>query len=250
MSVLNRVVAALADFYEVRLQGDTVLVDTHCLYPSGQIVTVHVRGEGQTCSVSDGSGALMSMLDAGFQNHDQLASMIDRKAAQFGLLSDNGSVHAKPMDMGSVAAGIAVVANASRHIAGWLIEKIKVEKPDFKVTLKSVLHDRFNGAVHHNVSMLGFSNKEHLFENVIKLGERSIIVDPVLNESKSINSRLVANLDVRRMERPEIEQRIIYDDADVWGAAELNLLTIGAPVVAFTNATEVVSKIVNRQTLQ
>jgi hypothetical protein len=92
--------------------------------------------------------------------------------------------------------------------------------------------------------IVGHSNKPHKFPNVLKLlGGKRLIVDPVANEASSINARVVANLDVKATEDPTLMQRIVYDDEDDWTPSDLNLLQVGAPVVAFSNVSEVIERL-------
>ena len=86
--------------------------------------------------------------------------------------------------------------------------------------------------------------KEHKFANVItfRSGAR-LIVDPVWNDASSINSRVVANLDVKAAKDPKIQQRIVYDDEEAWQPSDLNLLGMGATVVPFSRSYEVIERL-------
>ena len=54
------------------------------------------------------------------------------------------------------------------------------------------------------------------------------------NDPNSINSRVVANIDVKARGE-EYAQSIVYDDGEGWGAGELGVLHItGVPVVPFS----------------
>jgi hypothetical protein len=59
----------------------------------------------------------------------------------------------------------------------------------------------------------------------------------------AINSRVIANLDVRNTMNPLIDQRIVYDDGEEWSAAELNLLNIGATVVPYSRSHDVIQRV-------
>lgn len=73
--------------------------------------------------------------------------------------------------------------------------------------------------------------------------DRKLIVDPVSNDASSINARVVANLDVKANEDPNIIQRIVYDDEDDWSPADLNLLQVGAIAVPFSRSGEVIERL-------
>jgi hypothetical protein len=72
---------------------------------------------------------------------------------------------------------------------------------------------------------------------------RRLIVDPAVHDISSINARVVANLDVRAVNDPLLEQRIIYDDEEHWTPADLNLLQVGATVVPFSRSSEVIRRL-------
>jgi hypothetical protein len=128
-----------------------------------------------------------------------------------------------------------------------MFEHGKVKRTrDFKKLLAEFLIKRFDDRVVHGEFVIGHSNKPHKFANVVSLnGERKLIIDPVSNDSSSINARVVANLDVKANGNPNIIQRIIYDDEDDWSAADLNLLQVGATAVPFSRAGDVIERLAN-----
>ena len=135
----------------------------------------------------------------------------------------------------------------SKEIAEWLFGHSKIKRDhNFKQMLSEFLVKTFEDRVRHHEIIVGESNTPHKFENVILLpsGKR-LIVDPVLHDTSSINSRLVANLDVKNAKRGDIQQRIVYDDEDEWTAANLSLLSLGATTVPFSHSQEVIQRIAN-----
>ena len=96
--------------------------------------------------------------------------------------------------------------------------------------------------------IVGASDKAHKFANVVSFANgNKLIVDAVANDPQSVNSRVVANLDVKSKNDPRIAQRIVYDDEDDWLRADLNLLNVGATVVPFSRAQEVIQRVAERQ---
>lgn len=243
MSMLECVNRSISNFYGLQSQGDGVLVNTHCLYPSNGVVQVLVRGTDTSCVVSDEWGAIREIRSAGgfVEFPDKL---MRAQAKKYGLLVDSGNLHTTPVSTSELAGAIAVVANASREIAQWLFKRVKPHRAEFKKSLRDYLDDTFTTSVKHEVEIIGHSNKPHWFDNVIRIGNSTILIDPVSRDSASINSRLVANLDVKRADKPGIKQRIIYDDADDWRNADISLLTMGAPVIAFSNSRDVIQELV------
>jgi hypothetical protein len=107
-----------------------------------------------------------------------------------------------------------------------------------------MLEIRFPKHVVRNAVIVGASNKPHRFDSMVRLsGEKQLILDAVTREASSINAALVAHLDVRNANLPNVEQRIIYDDTENWTAADLALLKIGAPPVPFSRASQVLERL-------
>ena len=89
--------------------------------------------------------------------------------------------------------------------------------------------------------IIGVSLKPHKFENLIILpNNRRLIIDPVMADASSVNARVVANMDVKMADIPGLEQRIIYDDDEDWNHADLNLLQVGAPIIAFSKSADAI----------
>ena len=117
---------------------------------------------------------------------------------------------------------------------------------DFRQLLANFLADTFSKQLAEE-RIVGASNKPHKFANVISFANgRKFIVDAVANDPSSINARVIANLDVKSTNDPNIEQRIVYDDLESWSAADLNLLQVGANIVPFSRATEVIRRVADR----
>jgi len=93
-------------------------------------------------------------------------------------------------------------------------------------------------------TLVGHSNKPHKFDNIIFLsGSRRLVIDPVVNDRSSINARVVANMDLRAAEYEGLEQRIVFDDRQDWKIEDLNLLQVGAPVIKYSRAEEVIKRL-------
>jgi len=149
------------------------------------------------------------------------------------------------MPIEDVNVAVVQVANAAKEAAHWLYQHVRVKKSrDFAKLLSQYLEQTFTTRLSHKRTIVGKSNKAHKFDNVVSLpNDAMLIVDPVKKESSSINARVVANLDVRSLENQNIYQRIVYDDEDEWSASDLNLLQVGATVVPFSRARDVIGRI-------
>jgi hypothetical protein len=223
---------------------DGVCVTTHCMYPSNGLVRVMVRGAVETVVVSDDGGALGEALSAGIPIKDYNRTLSYLIKDQ-GLSLKDGVISTSRIPI--VAAPIAIlhVANASQEVARWLYDHMKIKRTrDFRTALADFLKKTFDDRVAHNAIIVGHSNKPHKFANVVSFASgKRLIVDPVAHEASSINARVVANLDVKANNDPMLDQRIVYDDEEDWTAADLNLLQVGAPAIAFSRSAEVIERL-------
>jgi hypothetical protein len=217
------------------------------MYPSNGLVRVTVRGGKQSVVVSDDGGAAGEALAAGIPVGEHTRPLSQLVRGQ-GLLVSDGVILSPRMPIEGVVLGILHVANASQDVARWLFEHTKIKRTrDFRLLLSQFLMKRFEGKV-APATIIGHSRKPHKFVNVIRLDAgRRLIVDPVAQEASSINARVVANLDIKQMNDPLIEQRIVYDDDEDWRPADLNLLQVGATVVPFSQSSAVIERIVGRR---
>jgi hypothetical protein len=235
----------LSDLASVKRVSDGIRVTTHCMYPSNGLVRVVIRGGAETIVASDEGGAFGEAASAGIpirEHHKTLAYLIKDQ----GLLMRNGVIFTPRLRIDAAPVAVIHVANASQEIARWFFEHARIRRTrDFRVLLSEFLRGTFNDRVSPAV-IVGHSHKPHKFSNVLDLqnGKR-LIIDPVAHEASSINSRVVANLDVRANNDPTIEQRIVYDDDEKWTAADLNLLQVGAPVIPFSRSSEVIKRLAN-----
>jgi hypothetical protein len=226
---------------------DGFRVTTHCMYPSNGLVQVTVRGGSRLIIASDEGGAVDEAMSAGIPVKDYTRN-VAHLVRDHGLLIKNGIVFTPEMPLDAAPLAVLLVANASQEIARWLYDHTKVKRDrDFRALLADFLKRRFDDRVTHDTVIFGKSNKGHKFANVINLPTgRRLIIDPVSNESSSINARVVANLDVKASEDGALEQRIVYDDEERWTPADLNLLQVGANVVPFSRSSEVIDRIAAR----
>ena len=240
----NLIGLSLDSIASITRTADGVRVTTHCMYPSNGLVQVTVRGGGEAVVASDEGGAVGEALGAGipFKNYNL---MLARLIMDQGLSIREGVIFTPRIPIEAVSIAILHVANASQESARWLYEHIKIKRTrDFKAMLAEFLKLTFADRVSHNAIIVGHSNKPHKFANIVSLSNgRRLIVDPAIHEFSSINARVVANLDVRAVNDPLLEQRIIYDDEEDWTPADLNLLQVGATVVPFSRSSEVFARL-------
>jgi hypothetical protein len=220
--------------------GDGVRVTTHCMYPSNGLVRVTLRAGRETVVASDEGEAVGEALSAGIalRNPDRILRSIVR---QQGLDIHGGVISTPRMPIEAAPLAILLVANTAKEAAQWLYDHQKLKRDrDFRRLLAHFLKKTFADRV-APTTIIGASNKPHKFVHVISLpDERKLIVDPVQNDPSSINARVVANLDVKS---PKLVQRIIFDDQEDWSAADLNLLSVGAPAIPFSQSPSTIQRV-------
>lgn len=242
MNIADKVQNSIQASLKMGKTRDGVHVTTQCLYPSNTFVRIFVRGGDETFFVSDEGGAIRDVESAGawLEKPDRLIAPI---VSPFGLKSFNGIVASREISTSDLGIAIAIVANASKNVAEYLFSHLKVKPTrNFKEVLSAFLRTSYDDAVREE-TFVGQSNKAHKFENVIVLHGKKLVVDPVINDRSSINARLVANMDLKAAKHEGVEQRIIYDDRENWQPEDLNLLQVGARVVPYSKAPQVIQRL-------
>lgn len=224
---------ALCSQLVVKEIEDGLRVSTQCLYPSNSSVTLIVRGRGDQYLISDEGGALEELASSGAR-----PALSDRQIRALtktqGIRVKDGAIFSPIVAPEAVPAAILLIANASQAVAEWGYAHTRFAvSRNFKRDLVIVLERHFNEALKHNTPIIGESTKSHRFDNVIYLdNDRKLLVDAVMNDPSSINSRVVANMDVRLLNDPAIQQLMVYDDSLPWSSADLRLLRVGTPNVS------------------
>lgn len=236
MSLMPRVEKALALWPRPEESGGVIRVPTSCLYPSNSIVTVFVEAKLDDLIVHDDGRALdeLAASDLAFGHPIKALSQLVRKA---GLsVTASGAIVSKRLKIEEVAGAIAIVANASRDGASYLIDHARVPRVNFREGVERELDKRFPKLWKRNRRTPGESTKVHRFDYGVELpGGRLLLVDAVVPDSSSINAAVVANLDVAHARSLKIESRIVYDDREKWKASDLSILRVGARTVPFSS---------------
>jgi hypothetical protein len=245
MTVRDVVADALAKWPGSSEDGSRVIVPTHCLYPSNDAVSVVVEGGTDTFSVHDDGGALEELDGAGGIVSYPIAIM---RAATRRLgveISDAGVIFAPLATGKDLTATIVIVANASKYAAHRLIDSMRPRpRRNFRLELLRLLEAEFGRVKLQRESAVAGAHKAHKFDFIVQVGEhRQLLLDGVSPEATSINAAVVAHLDVKQAKIPNMLQRIVYDDEEKWKAEDLSLLSVGAPVVAFSRAREVLKRV-------
>jgi hypothetical protein len=243
-NLLTAVKLGLDETATIKLVGDGVTVNTHCMYPSNGLVRVVVRGGADTLVASDEGGAVGEALSAGIAVRDY-ARTLSALVKDNGLKLSEGVIHTPRMPIAAAPLAIMLVANASQEVARWLYDHTKIKRTrDFRVMLSEFLMKRFDAWVEPTAYLVGHTTKRHKFANVISFPDRRrLIIDPVVHDSSSISTRVLAHLDIHALNDPLLVQRIVYDDEEPWVAADLNMLGMGATPIPFSKSMEVIERL-------
>lgn len=222
---------------------DGFRITTSCMYPSSGLVRVYVRGGKDTAVVSDDGEALGEATAAGI-HLEKPDSFLRNFVQTRGLNMKGGVLIAPVVDIKAAHIAVLHVANVAGDVAQWVYERGGMKRrQDFRVMLAQFLENSFGDNL-AQARIFGASNKHHKFSNVISFANgRKLIVDAVANEPSSINARVVANLDVKSAHNPNVVQRIVFDDAERWSSSDLSLLQIGATLVPFSRAQDVIRRV-------
>ena len=245
MTLLETVQSALERWPAPRERGGNVLVPTHCLYSSNAVVNVLVEGGREAFYAHDDAGAIQAFEAAGgyLENAPRLISGVVKR---YGLkIVQGGKIITPRLSLEELPGAIALVANAARAAEAHLLDRWHpVVLRKFKEVVWELLESEFPQRIAKDRLFIGSSNKPHKFDFVVDLGhERHLVLDAVVPEPSAISTSVVRHLDIKQNHGPNIVQRILYDDRQPWQAADLNVLGMGATVVPFSAAPEVLERL-------
>jgi len=244
MSTLETVKAALHKWPEPRISDRGISVPTHCLYPSNSVVKVVVEGGEDQFVVDDNAGSLEELEEVKIAPKNA-ARLIIGVARSLGLeVSTAGAIYSRRVPWSELEATIVLVANASKSAAEHLLDTVKPPKRNLRLVVERLLEKEFKSRWTRDSKIVGASNKQHKFDYVVQLkNDRQLLLDVVVPDSNSINSAVVAHLDVRHGNSENVEQRIVYDDQQVWSSADLKLLKVGARTVPLSSLEQTLDRL-------
>ena len=247
MKLATEIMERMAAIYCCIPIENGVTMNTHCLYPSNGMVKVTVFGAGKSYHVTDNGGAIHVAENAGAEiKHPDQAYF--KFLSKQGLTIKNGAIFSPEVGLEDIAGAITIVANASKELSESIFNTWKISHArDFKQAVRNLLRQELHANVKED-KISGRSNKPHTFENVVEFMNGSkLLVDAVLKDANSINSRFVANLDVHSKKYPNLQQRIVYDDNEDWQASDLSLLgDSGVLVIPFSKSEAVLREVLAR----
>lgn len=231
-----KVCEALASLYLCEPLEDGVRVGTTCLLPSGAIVRLLVRAGTDQAVVTD-DGLAASEIEAAGARLTSPKRVLARYATKYGIKSSDTELYMK-VTVSELPAAVVLVGNAVADAVEQETAKATFpHRRDLKTALSDLIKSRMGEDAAKKKKLTG-KYAQHEFAHVISAPEPQniVVIDPVLPESSSMNSRIVAHLDVREAYRDRIHQYLVYDDAEDWTSDKLGMLRLAAPVVPFSQA--------------
>lgn len=157
-------------------------------------------------------------------------------------LTERGEIMSPNVKLEELRAAIILVANASKAAAEHLVSSVRPPRKDMRRVIEEMLDIKFKDRWRRDGKIAGASNKEHGFDYVVNMpGGRQLVLDFVVPDPSSVNSAVVAHMDVGQKKHPDLEQRIVYDDTQLWRSEDIQLLKVGArpvPISALGQSLE------------
>lgn len=240
MSTLANVASALGNWPQLRSIDRGVRVSTHCLYPSNSTVSVVISQRGtNSFRVDDDAQALDEVAQA-VMTKQALPKLMRGIVRHRGCeLTERGEILSPSVTSCELRAAVILVANASQAAAEHLLGSIRAPRKDMRRVIEELLDRKFKDAWKRDGRIAGASNKEHGFDYVVQMsGGRQLALDFVVPDPSSVNSAVVAHMDVGQKKFAHLEQRIVYDDSQSWRAEDIQLLKAGARPVPISSLAQ------------
>jgi len=217
------------------------VVGTTNLLPSGDLVKLFITLGKTSCLVTDRGMAVTQLEDMGAKATDA-AKALKVYARKFGVSANTSEIF-HSSSLSDIPASIVLVANAVSDVVKEEARRLKFSsRRDIKEALSQYLRRRVGEIADTKRTLRGLY-AEHEFAHVFEstTDKRIIIVDPVLSEPSSINSRVVAHFDVRAELGTGVEGLMVYDDEEDWTVEKLGLLRLAGDAVPFRHIDKALS---------
>lgn len=240
MNILAAVEQALGTWPELRQVDRGVRIHTHCLYPSNSTVALIVSQRGEDLFRVDDDAQVLDEVSQTLVTKQALPKLLRAIVKHRGCeLTQRGEIISPQVSGAELRAAVILVANASKAAAEHLVGTIRPPRRDMRRVIEELLDRKFKDKWKRDVRISGASNKEHGFDYVIHIpGGRQLALDFVVPDPSSVNSAVVAHLDVSLKKATDLEQRIVYDDAQPWRAEDIQLLKVGARPVPISTLAQ------------
>lgn len=210
---------ALRELTPVWSEDDRLCLSVPVSYPSGALVTLEV---------SAGRGLAM-VTDRGFGRYEaemygadrSFGSAARRAAAAAGVSFDGHAIFVLKVPLDRLAGGMVAVANASATAAAAAIRAEISRRTEVQnETIQARLHEAFPQAKIEKKLMLPGGRAEWEAHNVVQLGDRMAVFEPVTANPQSISSKFTMFSDL--LKRPDLSLTAVVESAaDLQGRGQM-----------------------------
>ncbi|MET3287056.1 UNVERIFIED_ORG: hypothetical protein ABIC34_003877 [Sphingomonas sp. 1057] len=204
-------------------EGCCVRADT--MMPSGLVIKVHIRPDGDSLFLHDGGAAFDELACQGlsFSKLPALRRMLGDTG--FGISTD-GLVHRSRVPLEKVATGVAFLADASLRAAQFMIERAEaIAAKPLDREVKEALRLRYPQG-RPNFMVAG-KNRQHRFDFGMSVDGETVVIEAVNPDHASINAAIVKALDVKEVPDSRTTAFFVIDPLAHWKSDQLNMLGLG-----------------------
>lgn len=169
-------------------------VETTCLFPSFDPVSVYVIQHGDGFIVHDGGGAVHSALQHG-RAVETVVAALQQQANRYGLQVKDGHLQCQCESSDWLPSAIMSVANGAAAAAQAALDgqpEDGEEVSDLKSAIKESLYERFSSHMASGISRVGRSGKKFKFDFAVSQGGRTILINAISPSPMSIAFRYTA----------------------------------------------------------
>jgi len=188
------------------------------------------------CVVSDEGRAIAEIASHGFKVSNP-ESYLRQFSASRGLKLNGSKIYSPPVSAEALPTAISLVSTVSSLAAFWGVRTSKPRaRRDLRKELRDLLGARYSRErVREKIHLAGQSGRTYRFDFRVEVGNsRHLILDGVFPDATAINTRAIAHLDLAHANRPDLVQRMVYDERENWAASDITLLRMAAEIVSLT----------------
>ncbi len=229
VSIEPLVHAALRELTPVWNEDDRLCLSVPVSYPSGALVTLEVSAGRDLAMVTDrGFGRYEAEM---YGAEGSFASAAKRAAAAAGVRFDGHAIFAMKVPLDRLAGGMVAVANASTAAAAAAIRAESSRRTEVQnEIIQARLHQAFPQAKIDRKLTLPGDRAEWEAHNVVRLGDRMAIFEPVSANTQSIASKFTMFSDLSK--RPDLSLTAVVGNTSELQGKGLMLMDVARIIEA------------------
>ncbi|MGQ0663309.1 MAG: hypothetical protein ACT4P2_06915 [Pseudomonadota bacterium] len=186
---------------------------------------MNVLVQRQSFRVSDDGNGWAVLLAAGVDPSPSQARRAHAIAKETGLAFTHGTFAVEDVDEDQLGAAILIVANASqRWVSEVLHEEERRAERDLGRRVREHLRRLFpKERLAEDAVIAGNSTKTYHVSTAVKIGDRLLLVEPVINHANAIASVFLKFTDIGKA-HPDWPREAVIEDKDRWKAEDVNVV--------------------------